>query len=107
MVADLTATNVGELLDGANLILDGADNFEARYLINDYAVSRGIPWIYGAAVAAYGITMPVLPPRTACLRCVYPGAAFGGAANVRNRRRAERGSLDDGVLAGGRRAERF
>jgi adenylyltransferase/sulfurtransferase len=71
-VADLTARNIHELLDGANVILDGTDNFEARYLINDYAVSRGIPWVYGAAVAAYGITMAVIPERTACLRCVYP-----------------------------------
>ena len=71
-VVDLTADNIDELLQGADLILDGTDNFETRYLINDYAVNRGIPWIYGAAVAAYGITMPVWPGRTACLRCIYP-----------------------------------
>jgi len=72
VVADLTPSNIEELLGGAALILDGTDNFEARYLINDFAVSRGIPWIYGAAVASYGITMPVIPGHTACLRCVYP-----------------------------------
>ena len=72
LVADLTPANVAELLGDADVILDGTDNFETRYLINDFAVSRGIPWVYGAAVAAYGITMPVVPDRTACLRCVYP-----------------------------------
>ena len=72
VIADLTASNVHELLGDAGVILDGTDNFEARYLINDFAVSRGIPWIYGAAVASYGLSMPVIPGRTACLRCVYP-----------------------------------
>src|SRR5208337_2079446 len=64
VVADLTPSNVAELLGGADLILDGTDNFETRYLINDFAVSRGIPWIYGAAVGSYGLTMPVNPGRT-------------------------------------------
>jgi adenylyltransferase/sulfurtransferase len=77
VVADLTASNIAELLSGADLILDGTDNFDARYLINDFAVSRGIPWIYGAAVASYGLTMPVIPGRTACLRCVYPWPPAG------------------------------
>jgi len=72
LVADLTPSNVEELLGGAGVILDGTDNFEARFLINDFAVSRGLPWIYGAAVGSYGIAMPVIPGRTACLRCVYP-----------------------------------
>jgi len=71
-VADLTPENVEVLLQGADLILDGTDNFETRYLINDYAVSRSLPWIYGAAVGSYGITMPVVPGMTACLRCIYP-----------------------------------
>jgi molybdopterin-synthase adenylyltransferase len=71
-VADLTPSNVDDLLGDVSLILDGTDNFETRYLINDYAVSRGLPWIYGAAVGSYGITMPVMPGTTACLRCIYP-----------------------------------
>jgi molybdopterin/thiamine biosynthesis adenylyltransferase len=77
IVADLTASNAAELLDGAGLILDGTDNFDTRYLINDFAVSRGIPWIYGAAVGSYGLTMTVVPGRTACLRCVYPEPPSG------------------------------
>jgi molybdopterin/thiamine biosynthesis adenylyltransferase len=77
IVADLTASNAEELLGGADVILDGADNFEVRYLVNDFAVSRGIPWIYGAAVGSYGLAMPVIPGRTACLRCVYPDPPTG------------------------------
>jgi len=72
VVADLTASNVEPLLSPAQLILDGTDNFPARYLINDFAVRRAVPWIYGAAVGSYGLTMPVIPGRTPCLRCVYP-----------------------------------
>jgi adenylyltransferase/sulfurtransferase len=77
VVTDLTASNVAELLGDADLILDGTDNFETRYLINDFAVSRGRPWIYGAAVGSYGLTMPVIPGRTACFRCVYPDPPSG------------------------------
>lgn len=72
VVADLTPGNVEELLGESDLILDGTDNFETRYLINDYAVSHSLPWIYGAAVGSYGISMAVIPAKTACLRCVYP-----------------------------------
>jgi adenylyltransferase/sulfurtransferase len=72
IVADLRPSNIGELLAGAGVILDGLDNFESRFLLNDYAVSTGTPWIYGAAVGSYGLTMPVIPETTACLRCVYP-----------------------------------
>ena len=77
VISDLNPTNVEELLDGVDCILDGTDNFEARYLINDFAVSRGIPWIYGAAVSSYGLTMPVIPGRTACFRCIYPDPPAG------------------------------
>lgn len=72
VVADLSAANIDDLFDGASVVLDGTDNFETRYLINDWAVSRGVPWIYGAAVGSYGLAMPVMPGRTACFRCIYP-----------------------------------
>jgi adenylyltransferase/sulfurtransferase len=72
VVDDLTSSNATDLLDGASLILDATDNFETRFLINDVAVSREIPWVYGAAVGSYGITMTFRPKRTACLGCVYP-----------------------------------
>lgn len=77
LVKDLTAENALELLGGVDLILDGTDNFETRYLINDFAVKENVPWIYGAAVASYGLTMPVLPGRTACLKCLYPEPPSG------------------------------
>lgn len=76
-VVDLTPANAEELLGSSDLLLDGTDNFETRYLINDFAVSRGIPWIYGAAVGSYGLTMPVLPGRSCCLKCVYPEPPSG------------------------------
>ena len=71
-VADLTPANCDDLLEGVGLILDGSDNFEVRFLINDYAVRAGIPWIYAAAVGSYGLKLAIVPGRTACLRCVYP-----------------------------------
>ena len=73
-VADLDAMNVERLLRDATVILDGTDNFETRFLINDVAVKRSIPWIYGAAVGTRGSVMPVLPGRTACLACIFPAA---------------------------------
>ena len=72
VVADLTPENAVDLLSGADVILDGTDNFETRYLINDFAVREGAPWIYGAAVGSYGLTMIILPGRNSCLKCVYP-----------------------------------
>jgi adenylyltransferase/sulfurtransferase len=71
-VADLTPANIDDLLEGADLILDGTDNFETRFLINDYAVREQVPWIYVAAVGSYGLKWPVAPEQTACFRCVYP-----------------------------------
>src|ERR1700740_2393201 len=67
VVSDLTPGNAEELLSGFDLILDGTDNFESRFLVNDFAVKSGTPWIYAAAVASYGVTMTVRPGTTACL----------------------------------------
>jgi adenylyltransferase/sulfurtransferase len=77
VVADLTQSNIDDLLADVDVVLDGTDNFETRFLINDFCVSREIPWIYGAAVGSYGIAMPVLPGRAACLKCVYPNPPGG------------------------------
>src|SRR6185369_14405862 len=71
-VADLTPANASEMLTGFDLILDATDNFETRYLVNDFAVANGRPWIYAAAVGSYGVTMNVLPGETACLSCIFP-----------------------------------
>jgi adenylyltransferase/sulfurtransferase len=76
-VADLTPANIDSLLAGVTLILDGTDNFETRYLLNDFAVSRSVPWIYTAAVGSYGVTLNVLPGKTACLACIFPDAPRG------------------------------
>jgi molybdopterin-synthase adenylyltransferase len=76
-VADLTPENIDHLLRGAQLLLDGTDNFETRYLLNDFAVQRGLPWIYCAAVGSYGLTMNILPGETACLACMFPESPRG------------------------------
>jgi molybdopterin/thiamine biosynthesis adenylyltransferase len=77
VVADLTPENIQVLLGDAHLILDATDNFETRYLINDFAVKHGKPWIYAAAVAAYAVTMNVIPGETACLACMFPAPPEG------------------------------
>ena len=76
-VADLTPENIDSLLEGAELILDGTDNFETRYLVNDYAAKTGTPWIYAAAVGSYGVTLNVIPGATACLACIFPDSPQG------------------------------
>jgi molybdopterin/thiamine biosynthesis adenylyltransferase len=76
-IVDLRPENVVELLDGAGLVLDGTDNFETRYLINDYAVKHSMPWIYTAAVASYAVTMNILPGETACLSCLFSEGPAG------------------------------
>jgi molybdopterin/thiamine biosynthesis adenylyltransferase len=70
IVADLTPDNALDLLSGFPLILDGTDNFETRLLLNDAAISLGIPWIYAAAVGSYGVTTTIRPGETACLACL-------------------------------------
>jgi adenylyltransferase/sulfurtransferase len=60
-IADLVPANIHELLAPAQLVLDATDNFETRYLINDYAVQQSKPWIYAAAIGAYAATMNILP----------------------------------------------
>jgi molybdopterin-synthase adenylyltransferase len=70
IVADLSPRNAADLLAGFDLILDGTDNFETRFLINDFAAQNAKPWIYAAAVASYGLTMTIRPGTTPCLACV-------------------------------------
>jgi molybdopterin/thiamine biosynthesis adenylyltransferase len=96
-IADLVPANIAELLGPADLILDATDNFETRYLINDYAVQQSKPWIYAAAIGAYAATMNILPAKqtlgapssaalaeggidyapTACLACIFPKPPTG------------------------------
>ena len=70
----LDADNLGELAEGCRLVLDGTDNLATRYLLNDFCVERGMPWIYAGVVGAAGLVLPVVPGHGACLRCVFPEA---------------------------------
>lgn len=71
-VADLTPATCRDLLGQADLVIDATDNFETRYLVNDYCVQNGIPWIYGGVSGTEGMMLAVRPGRTACLRCLQP-----------------------------------
>lgn len=77
LAVDVNAGNIEDLLEDVDLILDATDNFETRFLLNDFAVERGVPWIYGAAVGSYGLAFAVMPGVGPCLRCVYPEAPTG------------------------------
>lgn len=72
IVADINYTNIEEFCRGADVILDGLDNFETRYLINDVALKHKIPWVYGGAIASLGMTMTIIPGETPCFRCISP-----------------------------------
>jgi molybdopterin/thiamine biosynthesis adenylyltransferase len=72
IVADTNATNIEKFCREADVILDGLDNAETRYLINDVSLKLGIPWVYGGAIAANGMTMTIVPGETPCFRCISP-----------------------------------
>ena len=76
-VVDLVPSNIESLLSGVDLILDGTDNFETRYLVNDFAVKNSLPWIYAAGVGSYTVTLNILPGETSCLACVFPDPPRG------------------------------
>src|SRR5947208_1450977 len=82
VVTDIDRTNILELVQDADLILDGTDNFEIRYLINDVAVKLGKPWVYGGCIGSHGQTMTILPDDTPCLRCVFDAAPAPGEAGT-------------------------
>lgn len=76
-VADVHAFNAESLLSDVDLILDGTDNFQVRYLINDVAVKHGIPWVYGGAVGSRGMFAAIRPSVTPCYRCLFPEPPSG------------------------------
>jgi len=80
LVIDVGPANVEDIIGDVDLVLDGSDNLETRYLVNDACVKHGIPWIYGGAVANYGMTMNVIPHETPCLRCIFPQMPPPGTA---------------------------
>jgi len=77
VVADVDNRNIEDLVRGFQVIVDGADNFETRYLLNDVSVKLGIPWIYGAVVSSYAMTLTILPGRSPCLACLFPAPPQG------------------------------
>ena len=79
IVADIDPENIGRFCEGIHVILDGTDNFETRFLINDLAVSRGLPWVYGGCVGAEGQSMTILPGETPCLGCLMPECPAPGS----------------------------
>src|SRR6187401_1743597 len=72
VVADVDHTNIERLLEGVDCLVDGTDNFETRFLLNDAAVKTGTPWVYGGCIGAEGQTLTILPGQTPCLRCLMP-----------------------------------
>ena len=78
VVTDLTSGNALQTLQGFDLIMDGTDNFEARFLINDVSILTGVPWIYAGAIGGEGMVWPLAPPRTPCLRCLMEEPPAGG-----------------------------
>ncbi len=77
-VTDVNYSNVEDLIEDVDVVLDGTDNFETRFLINDAAVKLGKPWVYGAAVGAHGVQMTIRPHETPCLRCIFPEVPAAG-----------------------------
>ncbi len=80
LVTDLNASNVERLVGDVDVIVDGLDNFETRYLLNDVAVKHDIPWVYGGVIGSYGMTMTIRPGTSPCLRCVFPESPPAGSA---------------------------
>ena len=80
IIADVNNSNVESLIDGCDLVLDGTDNFQVRFLLNDACVKHNINWIYGAAVSSYGTTMTILPGKTPCLRCIFDEMPDAGSS---------------------------
>jgi molybdopterin-synthase adenylyltransferase len=80
LVQDINPTNIESFIKDVDLVLDGSDNFELRYLLNDAAVKHGKPWIYGGVIGTHGMTMTIVPGATPCLRCIFPDAPAPGDA---------------------------
>jgi molybdopterin/thiamine biosynthesis adenylyltransferase len=80
IVADVNNSNIESLIEDCDLVLDGTDNFQVRYLLNDACVKHGKTWIYGAAVSSYGTTMTIIPGETPCLRCIFEEMPDAGSS---------------------------
>lgn len=80
IVADVNNSNIESLIAGCDLVMDGTDNFQVRYLLNDACVKHGKTWIYGAAVSSYGTSMTIIPGETPCLRCIFEEMPDAGSS---------------------------
>jgi molybdopterin-synthase adenylyltransferase len=80
IVADVNHSNIESFVKDVDLVLDGTDNFQIRYLVNDACVKLNKTWIYGAAVSSYGTTMTIIPNETPCLRCIFEEIPNAGSA---------------------------
>jgi molybdopterin/thiamine biosynthesis adenylyltransferase len=80
IVDDVNNSNVEAFIHDCDLVIDGTDNFQVRYLLNDACIKTGIIWIYGAAVSSYGTTMTVIPGETPCLRCIFDEIPDAGSS---------------------------
>lgn len=80
IVADINNSNIEQLIEGCDLVIDGSDNFQVRYLVNDACIKHKKTWIYGAAVSSYGTTMTIRPGITPCLRCIFDEMPDAGSS---------------------------
>jgi adenylyltransferase/sulfurtransferase len=81
-VKDVNQKNIEELIKDVDIVLDATDNFEIRLLINDACFKHNIPWIYGAAISSYGMTMNIIPKMTACFRCIISSLPAPGSVDT-------------------------
>jgi len=82
VVADVDHTNVRQFADGVDLMLDGTDNFQIRFLLNDVSLDMGIPWVYAGCISSHGQTMPIFPGESACLRCLIESPPDAGSTET-------------------------
>ena len=80
IIADVNHSNIENLIKDVDLVIDGTDNFQVRYLLNEACVKHDKIWIYGAAVSSYGATMTIIPNKTPCLRCIFEEMPSAGSA---------------------------
>ena len=79
VIADVNGGSAERLLSGVDVVVDGSDNFEVRYVVNDACLRLGIPWVYGGALMDSGVTMNILPGSGPCLRCLLPDPPAAGS----------------------------
>jgi len=78
LIERVNAGNIDRLINNVDLVLDGTDNMETRFLINEACIRNNIPWIYGAVAASYGMVLDIIPGNKLCFRCVFEGISSAG-----------------------------